>query len=561
MTHKFGLVLLLFAATVSASAANGGTISGVVRNSSGVPQMGAAVEILASAAPQGLIVYTDTKGQYRAKGLVPGTYMVRVSAPSFLPSIRESIGLASGASLIINVTLNTLFEAIQLAPHKGHTGQEQDDWRWTLRSMANRPILRLADDGPLVVVHATNDNNDGVLKARVAFMAGADGDAMSGADMTTSFQLEQSVFGSSRWTLNGNMGSGSPLNSPVVLRGSFSRELSNGSHPEVAFTAKRFASPELAARHAALQALALSMTDSMIISDRISIRYGGEMQTIQYAGRASAFRPFGGADYHFGQNTFVEYRYTSSVPNMRNAKGFDTAPADLSESGPRVTLVGGKSAIEHARHHEIALAQRAGKNKVQVAYFKDTVRNVALTGVGGDVSSSVVPDVYSGTFLFAGGNYSTSGMRAVYQRDLFRGATATLAYSFGGVLIAPKQLRTLNDIPAQLPVAKQQSIALKLNGEVPGAKTRILASYRWSNDDALTSVDMFNSGPGQTDPYLNILLRQPLPRRFIPGSMEALVDVRNLLAQGYRPVLSRDGQSLYLVQAARSLRGGVSFTF
>jgi len=34
-----------------------------------------------------------------------------------------------------------------------------------------------------------------------------------------------------------------------------------------------------------------------------------------------------------------------------------------------------------------------------------------------------------------------------------------------------------------------------------------------------------------------------------------------LLAQGYRPVMSNDGQALYLVQVARSFRGGLSYTF
>jgi hypothetical protein len=43
--------------------------------------------------------------------------------------------------------------------------------------------------------------------------------------------------------------------------------------------------------------------------------------------------------------------------------------------------------------------------------------------------------------------------------------------------------------------------------------------------------------------------------------MEAIIDVRNLLAQGYIPVLGRDGQTVYLVQTARSVRGGVSFSF
>jgi hypothetical protein len=59
-----------------------------------------------------------------------------------------------------------------------------------------------------------------------------------------------------------------------------------------------------------------------------------------------------------------------------------------------------------------------------------------------------------------------------------------------------------------------------------------------------------------------LFVRQPLPKKlFIPAGVEALVDVRNLLAQGYRPVMSTDGQALYLVQVARSFRGGLSYTF
>jgi len=57
-------------------------------------------------------------------------------------------------------------------------------------------------------------------------------------------------------------------------------------------------------------------------------------------------------------------------------------------------------------------------------------------------------------------------------------------------------------------------------------------------------------------------VRQPLPSgSLLPGKIEVLVDLRNLLAQGYVPVLAPDGQSIYLVQSARSVRGGLAFTF
>lgn len=70
---------------------------------------------------------------------------------------------------------------------------------------------------------------------------------------------------------------------------------------------------------------------------------------------------------------------------------------------------------------------------------------------------------------------------------------------------------------------------------------------------------MFNASAGQTDPYLNIFIRQPIPN--LGGRMEAIIDIRNLLAQGYIPVVGGDGQTVYLVDSARSVRGGVAFTF
>ena len=39
-------------------------------------------------------------------------------------------------------------------------------------------------------------------------------------------------------------------------------------------------------------------------------------------------------------------------------KGFDSSPADLSESGPRMTLVDGAPLLENAHHHEISMSQR-----------------------------------------------------------------------------------------------------------------------------------------------------------------------------------------------------------
>src|SRR5580658_10763040 len=165
------VVAALSAWTGTAFGAVSGAISGYVRDGSGAPQMGAAVEILGSTAQAlkafTLKVFTDDRGFYSVPTLLPGTYSVKVSAPSFLPSLREKIGVRAGAKLMVNVTLTTLFEAIQLVPLRGPV--DDDDWKWTLRSVANRPILRVLEDGTTVVAQSGEAAGDRDLKGSVSF--------------------------------------------------------------------------------------------------------------------------------------------------------------------------------------------------------------------------------------------------------------------------------------------------------------------------------------------------------------------------------------------------------
>ena len=73
---------------------------------------------------------------------------------------------------------------------------------------------------------------------------------------------------------------------------------------------------------------------------------------------------------------------------------------------------------------------------------------------------------------------------------------------------------------------------------------------------------MFNASAGQTDPFFDIFFRQPMPgTASLPGHMDLVVEIRNLLAKGYVPVFGEDGRTVYLVQSARSVRGGVAFNF
>jgi hypothetical protein len=562
MFHKFRLFAFALCMVLPAYATGQpGSISGYVRSATGVAQMGAVVEILSSPA-SAQKVFTNERGFYSAVGLLPGMYSVKVTAPSFLPALRENVGLHPGSTLIVNVTLNTLFEALEMVPLRGVA--DDDDWKWTLRSVANRPVLRVLDDGSSVVAAAPEASQDHELKARLSFLAGSPSVGYGGApDMSTGFSVERSVFSTGTLVLNGNVGYGTS-NPAAVLRTSYSHKMADGSLPQISFTMRRLAAPDASLHSAGLQALAVTTSDAVTLGNVLELEFGSELQTIQFMGRLNAVRPFGAADLHLSPNTVVEYRYASAVPNSRNEKGFDSAPADLSESGPRVSMAEFAPALERAHHHEISVSQRAGKTNMQVAVYSDRVANPALTGVGeiGTENGEVLPDIYSGTFTYQGRDLETTGLRIALQRRLTSDLVATLDYAYGGVLDLGRSDVELQAARQWLRVERRHALAAKLSGTLPHAKTHWIASYRWVSGEALTPVDMFNASAGQADPYLNLFVRQPIPGTgSLPCKMEALVEVRNLLAQGYVPVMGQDGRTLYLVQSARSVRGGLAFTF
>src|ERR1017187_2083716 len=97
MPRILGWFALVAASCVTPAGATPASIAGYVRNSTGVAQMGATVELLGTAG-QSQVVYTDAKGFFTLSGLLPVSYDVRVSAPSFLPALREDVALAAGAS-------------------------------------------------------------------------------------------------------------------------------------------------------------------------------------------------------------------------------------------------------------------------------------------------------------------------------------------------------------------------------------------------------------------------------------------------------------------------------
>jgi len=569
----FAAVLVLALPGMAASRTS--SLSGIVRSTDGMPQMGAVVEVFASAT-RTLTTFTDGNGYYSVLGLRPGVYNLRVSAPSFLPAFREKVDLRFGIASVVNLTLTTIFASFDVVPRTDLT--QSDDWQWTLRSVARRPILRAIDPGKLdpgktdrgkmesgrTDPGVTAERREAVMKAGVSFVAGSDSQGYGGdGDATTEFSFERSLFSSGMFDFDGNVGYGQ-TSPAAVLRARYSQELSDGSRPEVSFTARRSTPPDPALRGTALSTFSLRVADSMNLADVIELKFGSELQTLQFIKRTSALLPFGSAEVHLGSNTVAAYRYASSSPVSRLASEREALPIEPMQVGPRVSVNGFSAELQRGAHHELSLAHRAGKNNVMLAVYRDRLRNPALTGVGAPAGESgeVLADPYSEIFTYQGADYRAEGVRAVYERKLPDGYEATLDYAYGGALEFDQLPANLESSRDSMHTTMRHAIAGGFSGVLPTCHTKWTASYKWTSGHALTPVDSFNASPGQIDPFLNLVLRQPIPRiGLLPAHMEAVLDLHNLLAEGYVPVMGQDHRTVYLVQSARSVRGGVAITF
>ena len=170
------LTLMLMLATPGFAASTDAALSGVVRDAQGVPQMGALVELLTADATAVATAFTDNRGRYMIRAILPGRYHVRATAAFFLPASRENVRLQAGAQAIINLTMSTLYEAENWLPaQKRRASEPVDDWKWTLRSTPNRPLLRLVDDDTVLVSSSAENAHRAKTHAHLSVTSGDGG--------------------------------------------------------------------------------------------------------------------------------------------------------------------------------------------------------------------------------------------------------------------------------------------------------------------------------------------------------------------------------------------------
>jgi hypothetical protein len=577
--RQFG-VMLLFPVMVTAvvclpssawAAVNSGAaVTGVVRDMQGMAQAGALVQVMTAGLDAPRTAFTDMHGRYSIAGLVPGKYAVQASAALFISSTKDNLQLRSGRWAVVNLTLATLFDTSAWLPaERRKTDEPGDDWKWTLRSSANRPMLRMLDDGsPVLVSSSAAESKKEQIRTKAAFSSG-DGEFGHGGTHNILSQNREMMDGSD---LIVRMDVGMPsvpigIGPSTEIDAGFGRQLgfagatrtvlSYQNHPEI------ISSGGGADVGLGIASLQMASAEQMALGDTIKVEAGSEIYAVRTIRSVAGARPFIRVAMQPTGAWTIGYRMATS----RELQSF--ADLDAIQRDVPVAVTNGRAIdVEHGQHEEVSLSRKVGPGIAQVAYYHDAMSHPAIGG-GGLLeanatagNSGVLEDPSTSSFRFIGTGYSASGVNIMLSEPLSQGLWAAVEYSTGSALSGRNLAdgMSLSDAAGSLQKVSGQSATFAVKGRLNRSGTRMRAAYRWQPSGLVTAIDSYRAFSDQA--YLSFAVRQPIHvGRILPPGLEGVVNVTNLLAQGYRPFLSSDGSTLFLAQSPRTLEAGLSVTF
>jgi hypothetical protein len=567
--HLVVFVVLIALSTTPVRGAARGSVSGVVRDSAGVPQIGAMVQLLRPDLSVIASVYTNSEGRFLIASLAPGQYSMKAMNTSFLPSLRENIKVRAGT--VVNLTLSTLYEVMQWLPSEPRSANaQQDDWKWTLRSAANRPLLRWLEDGPLVVV---SDGSGAAPRLKARLMATGQQGTFGESGERISAAVEETPSNSRELLAHVDFepGSDEGMESMLGFRqdlgfaGSVQSVAAIAIHPEI--------ENEAAGGNGAagLDEAAFRSWEDLNLGDALEAEVGSTQVVAHLAGQSpstlAAVLPFAQLGWRSGDST-VRYRMTTFTPSS------ETDDTQAQPWMPKMAVRDGNLVVERGMHQEVGWERQTDRTGVTLVVFAERIENPVLeaseqlstkgTSPSAPGASAVLFDPASGLLRAAGSNFSSAGMTATLVRKLPGGNVLSVSYATGDALAMSASVgapaASVEKVLATAHPRRAQAYALSLSGTLEGTATRWQASYRWQPEETVTRVAPYSADA--IAPYLNLHFCQPIhTRRDGVGGFEALLDLRNLLAEGYRPYVLSDGSVLVFAQNQRGIQGGLAFTF
>jgi hypothetical protein len=538
-------------------------ISGTVRDVHGTPQMGALVELLRTDEGTIATAVSDDHGRYIMTMVSPGHYQLRATAAFFMPLLRNDVRLRSGVQSIVNLTMNNLFDVDNWLPAQRRRADEAvDDWKWTLRSSASRPLLRLVDPESGTPMSSSADQPHRVTSQGRIMLTNGDG-AFGDGGLHQALVLDRTMEDGDGAVLRADVGDVqtggySPQPSVALITGYERRGPLGGSTRLVSSFQSH---PELTdgSSTTGFQVLRLASTQQFALGDMFLIDVGTLMEAERLEQTRLEAEPFVRLTARPGNDLVVEYRYASG----RELQSSD----DLDQLKPALSVVpdaNGKPLSDRGMHQQLSVSRKLGSRVVSASAYIDRMPYGAIGGSGLMSGTSLqlanaVADPTTGTFDVGGPGYAARGMSVSMMQTLTPALSAWVEYDLGTALRSDGDL-VMTDLAAGMTPQTAAAASVALRGRIARSGTTLRVEYRWQPVNTLTQVNAYNAMPEEA--YLTFYVRQRLwSGKMLPQGLDAVVEATNLLEEGYQPVLSPDGQTLVLAQVPRAIQGGLAFNF
>ena len=556
------LIALLVAGALHSRAAaqdDRGYISGFVKDSRGTPLGGVLVTVLQGTFNPQVIqrVTTDGFGQFEIKNLLPGSYALSVSLATYLPMLKSGVEVVAGKIERLNLSLQNLYLQTLSPGAPGNPSSDQKEDIGSVLRMASstRPILRFQGTGqgadleldlesPRASAPADQGWHGSVHVYSTAYSADPDLLDLGGA--FTEFVFVKDLNSNSRWLMAGTVSESGYTELDSLIRWKNLK----GHNPSLRVSLGTFPylDRQVPSEKGHLQRLNLfnlDFQDEVAISEMLSAIYGVELQATDPSVKARRVRPRWGLRMRPHPGYQVAFIRTKSMPRHYRAAPSRSGEV-LSYSSPFLHPFGSKMRLgrTEATHTEMTVDHEFGNGSLlAVGVYSDEFSPGSAWAAAG--SRSIVPA-------------SSKGIRVAYGRPLGHGVHTDLGYTFGGGT-------RLGQGAFGLTPGNYHVMVARMKAQANSSGTRVAATYRYVSGVSLTVIDPYQEYFESSAPGLSLMVTQSIPYvgRFIPGELEAQLDVHNLFDQHRFDFTDAAGEPRHseFLQTPRSVRGGIRLKF
>ncbi|MBI5083791.1 MAG: hypothetical protein HZB13_04240 [Acidobacteria bacterium] len=298
--------------------------------------------------------------------------------------------------------------------------------------------------------------------------------------------------------------------------------------------------------------MSLKVADRQQITEGISLDYGALMEAVAFIERLNVFSPWARLNYDLGEAGRIEVGFSSGAPAtdlLTPASGDNAAQNALLGLAmfPRVSMRDGRARVQNNQTYEIGYRKVDGGRTYAASLYQDSVRNGTVlmsAPLGFFGTADLLPDLASNSSIFNVGSYRSVGYTASVAQSISQHWTASMAVGNSGVLAPVGDINSggADGVRHNLRPVRRPWATARISGQFPRSGTRLAGAYMWTTHGTLGPAHAWLTQSWQPQLGLNLQVKQPIPAMGgIPGRFEMTAELRNLLAQGYVPLMSPDG--------------------